>query len=85
VGRGRISRNHIKAIAAHHERAELVAICDTQAERLEQAKQLTSEASAEHPGQAVKVVPTGFSEVSVRGDDPHHQPASGFTAAEVPC
>lgn len=32
VGCGRISRNHIKAIAAHHERAELVAICDTQPE-----------------------------------------------------
>ena len=37
VGCGRISRNHIKACAAHHERAELVAICDTQPERLEQA------------------------------------------------
>ena len=35
--------------------------------------------------QPVKVVPTSLSEVSVRGDDPHHQPASGFTAAEAPC
>jgi DNA-nicking Smr family endonuclease len=35
VGCGRISANHIKAIAAHHDRAELIAICDTQPERLE--------------------------------------------------
>lgn len=52
VGCGRISRNHIKAIAAHHERAELVAICDTQAEWLEQAQQLIAEAAAEYPGSA---------------------------------
>ena len=30
VGCGRISRNHIKAIALHHDRAELVALCDTE-------------------------------------------------------
>ena len=47
VGCGRISRNHIKAIAAHHERAELVAICDTQAERLEQAQELINQAAAQ--------------------------------------
>ena len=52
VGCGRISRNHIKAIAVHHERAELVAICDTQPERLEQAQQLIAEAAAEHIGAA---------------------------------
>ena len=52
VGCGRISRNHIKAIAAHHERAELVAICDTQAERLEQAQQLITQAAADYPGAA---------------------------------
>ena len=52
VGCGRISRNHIKAIAVHHERAELVAICDTQAERLEQAKQLIAEAADDYPGAA---------------------------------
>ena len=52
VGCGRISRNHIKAIAAHHERAELVAICDTQPKRLEEAQQLIAEASADHPGAA---------------------------------
>ena len=28
VGCGRISRNHIKAIAQHEDKAELVAICD---------------------------------------------------------
>ena len=48
VGCGRISRNHIKAIAAHHERAELVAICDTQAERLEKAQQFIAEAGSEY-------------------------------------
>lgn len=52
VGCGRISRNHIKAIAVHHERAELVAICDTQPERMEQAHELITEAAAEYPGAA---------------------------------
>ena len=28
VGCGRISRNHVKAIAIHNESAKLVAICD---------------------------------------------------------
>ncbi len=50
VGCGRISRNHIKAIALHHERAELVAMCDTQPEMLEQAQQLLAEAAQGHPG-----------------------------------
>ncbi|MBM5826840.1 MAG: Gfo/Idh/MocA family oxidoreductase, partial [Cyanobacteria bacterium M_surface_7_m2_040] len=52
VGCGRISANHIRAIALHHERAELVALCDTQPERLEQAQQLVAQAAAEHPGAA---------------------------------
>jgi UDP-N-acetyl-2-amino-2-deoxyglucuronate dehydrogenase len=52
VGCGRISRNHIKAIAVHHQRAELVALCDTQPERLTQTLQLVSEISVEHPGAA---------------------------------
>ena len=52
VGRGRISRNHIKAIAVHHERAELVAICDTQAERLGQSQQLIAEVAVEYAGAA---------------------------------
>ena len=30
VGCGRISCNHIKAIALHHERSDLVALCDTE-------------------------------------------------------
>jgi UDP-N-acetyl-2-amino-2-deoxyglucuronate dehydrogenase len=50
VGCGRISRNHIKAIASHYERAELVALCDTQEERLFQAQELVAEAAQEHPG-----------------------------------
>ena len=44
VGCGRISRNHIKAIALHHERAELVALCDTERTRLDAAQQLILEA-----------------------------------------
>jgi len=37
VGCGRISANHMDAIQAHHERAELVAVCDTHPARLEAA------------------------------------------------
>lgn len=50
VGCGRISRNHINAIAEHQDRAELVAICDTQPEKLAQAEQLIIQAAALHPG-----------------------------------
>ncbi|QNI75211.1 Gfo/Idh/MocA family protein [Synechococcus sp. MVIR-18-1] len=50
VGCGRISRNHIKAIAIHHERAELVAICDTQPELLSHAQQYIDEVSEENSG-----------------------------------
>jgi UDP-N-acetyl-2-amino-2-deoxyglucuronate dehydrogenase len=59
VGCGRISRNHIKAIATHHDRAELVALCDTQPERLAQAQQLVVEVAQEHPGAATS--PAKFS------------------------
>jgi UDP-N-acetyl-2-amino-2-deoxyglucuronate dehydrogenase len=59
VGCGRISANHIKAIAAHHDRAELIAICDTQPERLEQAKNLITEQAVELPGAATN--PSQFS------------------------
>ena len=59
VGCGRISANHIKAIAAHHDRAELIAICDTQPERLEQAQNLITEQALEHPGATTK--PAQFS------------------------
>jgi UDP-N-acetyl-2-amino-2-deoxyglucuronate dehydrogenase len=62
VGCGRISRNHINAIAAHHERAELVALCDTQPERLQQAQQLVSEAAQEHP--AASISPAQYSSYS---------------------
>ena len=54
VGCGRISANHIRAIALHHERAELVAICDPQPERLEQAQRLIAAAAVEHPGAATE-------------------------------
>ena len=53
VGCGRISRNHIKSVAMHYERAELVAICDTQVERLKLAQQLIKEAAEEHPGASI--------------------------------
>ena len=59
VGCGRISANHIRAIALHHERAELVAICDTQCSRLEQAQTLIREVAAEYPGAASN--PVAFS------------------------
>jgi UDP-N-acetyl-2-amino-2-deoxyglucuronate dehydrogenase len=52
VGCGRISANHIRAIAAHNERAELTAICDTQPERLQKAQQHIREAAQESPGVA---------------------------------
>lgn len=52
VGCGRISANHIRAIATHHQRAELVALCDTRPARLEQAQQQVVEAAAVHPGAA---------------------------------
>jgi len=49
VGCGRISRNHIKAIALHHERAELVALCDTEQERLDAAQEWVAEAVKDNP------------------------------------
>jgi UDP-N-acetyl-2-amino-2-deoxyglucuronate dehydrogenase len=54
VGCGRISSNHIKAIALHHERAELVALCDTEQQRLDSAQQIVSEAAQEYPAAAHK-------------------------------
>ena len=48
VGCGRISRNHIKAIAIHHERAELVAICDTQEDLLRQTQLFIAEVAEEN-------------------------------------
>ena len=45
VGCGRISRNHIKAIVHHHELAELVALCDSEEERLDTAQELVVEAA----------------------------------------
>jgi UDP-N-acetyl-2-amino-2-deoxyglucuronate dehydrogenase len=63
VGCGRISGNHIRAIAQHHDRAELVAICDTQPERLLLAQQLITEVAAEHPGASSS--PAQFSNYSL--------------------
>jgi len=52
VGCGRISQNHIKAIALHSDRAELVAICDRKSERLDQAQEWIAEAATDSPGAA---------------------------------
>lgn len=59
VGCGRISRNHIKAIAIHHERAELVAICDTQQELLEQTQLFVAELAQQNPGAATNPIHFG--------------------------
>ena len=44
VGCGRISKNHINAIALHFESSILVAFCDTSLERLKEAQRLLNEA-----------------------------------------
>tara|TARA_B100000674_G_C37911728_1_gene948915 strand:+ start:257 stop:1366 length:1110 start_codon:yes stop_codon:yes gene_type:complete len=49
VGCGRISRNHIKSIAIHSDRAELVALCDTDENRIVAAQSLVAEAAKEYP------------------------------------
>ncbi|MDL5032843.1 Gfo/Idh/MocA family oxidoreductase [Pelomonas sp. APW6] len=41
VGCGRISKNHIDALARHADRAEIVAVCDTRPEALQAATALT--------------------------------------------
>jgi UDP-N-acetyl-2-amino-2-deoxyglucuronate dehydrogenase len=56
VGCGRISRNHIRAIALHHDRSEIVAICDIQDTRLEQCHQLMDEVALEYPEAATNPV-----------------------------
>jgi UDP-N-acetyl-2-amino-2-deoxyglucuronate dehydrogenase len=56
VGCGRISSSHIKAIALHHARAELVAICDPQSERLSLAESQLLEAITKAGGIAVEPV-----------------------------
>ena len=62
IGCGRISRNHIKAIAMHHERAELVAICDTQQDLLDKAQHFAADVAKENPGGATN--PTQFADYS---------------------
>lgn len=59
VGCGRISANHIKAIAEHRQRAEVTALCDPNPEPLERAAQLIREASA--PDSAAITNPARFS------------------------
>ncbi len=56
VGCGRISRNHILAIASHHERAELVAICDSQPDHLQQTQKIVAEAAKDHAGASTSPV-----------------------------
>ncbi len=41
VGCGRISKNHVEALDTHHERAELVAVCDTDPQALAAAVERT--------------------------------------------
>lgn len=48
IGCGRVSRNHIRAIFGHSDRAELVAICDSKVECLQSAQQLISDLAKEH-------------------------------------
>ena len=62
MGCGRISHNHINAIASHHNRAELVAICDPQQDRLVQALQRVREATQEFSDEAPS--PDSFSSYS---------------------
>ena len=59
VGCGRISTNHIKSIAIHNDRAELVAICDTQEERLLATKALLADLSSQYPASTAS--PSTFS------------------------
>jgi UDP-N-acetyl-2-amino-2-deoxyglucuronate dehydrogenase len=69
VGCGRISANHVEAIKAHHERAELVAVCDTDPARLAAAAagtgarahaSLESLLGAEVPDCVVIATPSGL-------------------------
>ena len=62
VGCGRISRNHIQSIFIHHERADLVAVCDLIPERLQQALDSIEEFSKEYSRDYV--VPEKFSSLS---------------------
>ena len=56
VGCGRISKNHIKAIALHHKQAELVAFCDVKPDLIDQAQSLLEEQLAEHSNISVKPI-----------------------------
>lgn len=56
VGCGRVSRNHIRAIFSHCDRAELVAICDSHAECLENTQAFIADLAGEHINDAVNIV-----------------------------
>src|SRR5690349_1983440 len=69
VGCGRISANHMEALKAHHLHAELVAVCDTDAERLAAAvartganghASLESLLASEQPDCVVIATPSGL-------------------------
>lgn len=69
VGCGRISKNHIEALAKHGERAEWVAVCDTRPEALQAAVTATGAAgfaaldallAASHPDIVVLATPSGL-------------------------
>ena len=50
IGCGRISANHFRSIASLHNDFELVAVCDIQQSRLDQAKQFLLDCEKEFPG-----------------------------------
>ena len=52
VGCGRISRNHIKVLAAQHHRASIVAVCDTQIDSLKHIQSFMDDCTRDIPIQA---------------------------------
>lgn len=60
VGCGRVSANHIKAIAAHRQRAELTAICDPNPEQLAWAAQRIHATSEQDQDPTAVVNPRQF-------------------------
>ena len=52
VGCGRISRNHIKVLAAQHHRASIVAVCDTQIDSLKHIQSFIDDCTSDIPIQA---------------------------------
>lgn len=52
VGCGRIAQKHIQSIASHSDRCQLVAICDVDQNKLDQAQLFMIESAKEHPDSA---------------------------------